>query len=102
MKSTTPDAALEKLAEWRDGRAWVDCRVSSRDTTIGYRGVGLIADFDDGFVVGSSLDRCAASLPAVLFRHSDLIEIDTAGGLHLRFPHADIWISEIAREVGHA
>lgn len=103
MEPTTSDAALEKLAKWREGRTWVECIVSSRETSLAYRVVGVVSDFDDGILVGSSLDQCAATLPGVLFRFPNLVEIDGAGALHLCFPHADVRISEIQRkDVGHA
>lgn len=103
MDAVTPEAALDKLAEWRDGLAWVECIVGSHSTSFGYRVVGRVADFDDCFLIWSSRDRCAATLPCVLFQRSDLLEIDDAGTLHLRFPHADVQISEIGtKDAGHA
>lgn len=103
MDPVTPEGALAKLAEWRDAHAWVECIVSSRTTSFGYRVVGLVADFDDGFVIGLSRDRCSATLPSVLFHRSDLIDIDAGGDLRLRCPNGDVVISEIEiKDAGHA
>jgi hypothetical protein len=102
MEPTTPEDALEKLARWRDSRTWVSCIVAAYETSFGYRVIGGVFDFDDDFLIGTSGEGCFATLPTILFHQSQVIEIDSSGGLHVRFPHAEAWISEVAKITGHA
>jgi len=104
MSATTAEAVLARLAEWRDSHTWVDCTVGSHHSSFGYRVIGLVSDFDDGFVIGSSVDRCASIFRSSLCRRSDLIELDDeTGALRLRFPHGEIRILEVPRTgEGHA